>query len=70
MAHLSGCRAARGGKGVQIYFICEDSLILYHAFRMRGIDAKHPFVGMGCYDTHGSRWLHASFREPNPCGGR
>jgi catechol 2,3-dioxygenase-like lactoylglutathione lyase family enzyme len=39
------------GVGVAIYFICQDALTLYRAFRARGIEARRPFVGNGMWVT-------------------
>lgn len=39
------------GEGVSLNFICEDAIALYHAFILRGIEAKTPFVGNGMWVT-------------------
>jgi lactoylglutathione lyase len=33
------------GKGVSLYFNCEDSLAIYREVKSRGIDVSEPFVG-------------------------
>ena len=38
------------GEGVSLCFQCEDAVALYREFRLRGIDAREPFVG-------NSRWV-------------
>lgn len=39
------------GVGVAITFICRDALVLYRAFRARGIAARRPFVGNAMWVT-------------------
>jgi lactoylglutathione lyase len=39
------------GVGVSVYFICQDALALYQAFKSRGIQASKPFVGNGMWVT-------------------
>jgi predicted lactoylglutathione lyase len=39
------------GVGVSVYFICEDALALYQAFKSRGVQASKPFVGNGMWVT-------------------
>ena len=33
------------GKGVEIFFICEDALVIYSQITSNGISASEPFVG-------------------------
>lgn len=37
------------GKGVSIYFMCENALVIYHDITSRGIAAEEPFVGNGMW---------------------
>ena len=46
--YLSGDKP---GAGVSIWFQCRDSLVLYHEFIEKGVDAKEPFVGNGLWDV-------------------
>lgn len=39
------------GAGVSIWFQCQNSLILYHEFIERGVNAGEPFVGNGLWDV-------------------
>jgi lactoylglutathione lyase len=47
-SYLSGDKP---GAGVSIWFQCRDSLILYHEFIGKGINAQEPFVGNGLWDV-------------------
>ena len=33
------------GKGVSLYFMCEDALAIYSDLSARGVQASEPFVG-------------------------
>lgn len=39
------------GEGMNICFICEDALALYHEFVAKGLPATEPFVGNGMWVT-------------------
>jgi lactoylglutathione lyase len=39
------------GVGMSICFICKDALAIYRDFRLRGIEAKQPFVGNAMWVT-------------------
>jgi lactoylglutathione lyase len=39
------------GVGMSICFICKDALAIYRDFRLRGIEAKPPFVGNAMWVT-------------------
>lgn len=48
------------GEGVNMCFICEDAIALYHEFISRGVAVTKPFVGNGmwvitCIDPDGYR---------------
>src|ERR1700754_4743857 len=45
---LSG---GKPGAGVSIWFQCRDSILLYHEFAGKGINAREPFVGNGLWDV-------------------
>jgi len=46
--YLSG---SKPGAGVSIWFLCKDSLTLYHEFIANGINAQEPFVGNRLWDV-------------------
>jgi catechol 2,3-dioxygenase-like lactoylglutathione lyase family enzyme len=39
------------GIGVSICFTCEDALAIYREVKLKGLDAKTPFVGNGMWVT-------------------
>ena len=49
--HDSWVPEGRVGEGVSLNFICEDAIALYHTFKVRGIEAKRPFVGNAMWVT-------------------
>ena len=68
------------GEGVSIFFLCDDALVFYRYVKARGIEAKRPFVGNGCWvvglvDPDGYRLEfesrtdapeHSEYREDEP----
>jgi lactoylglutathione lyase len=49
--HASWVPAEKPGVGVSIYFMCDDSIAIYHEVRSRGIEASEPFVGNALWVT-------------------
>ena len=49
--HDSWVPQSKVGKGVSIYFICEDALAIYREVKSRGIRTSRPFVGNGMWVT-------------------
>ncbi len=48
--HDSWRPSGKVGEGVSIYFMCEDSLAIYHEAKSRGIETnRNPFVGNGLW---------------------
>ncbi len=44
-------RDVQAGKGMSLWFQCEDALALYDEFRSRGIETAEPFVGNSLWDV-------------------
>ncbi|MFL5639814.1 MAG: VOC family protein [Gemmatimonadaceae bacterium] len=49
--HESNLPDGRVGVGIGINFICKDALALYRDLRVRGIEARRPFVGNAMWVT-------------------
>jgi lactoylglutathione lyase len=47
----SQAHAGNVGKGVSLWFQCEDALAIYHRLRSRSIEASEPEVGNGMWVT-------------------
>jgi hypothetical protein len=39
------------GEGVNVHFICEEALAIYHEITARGIEASEPLVGNAMWVT-------------------
>ena len=47
--HDSWAPEGKVGEGVAIFFLCDDALAFYRQVKARGVEAKRPFVGNGCW---------------------
>lgn len=43
---------ANAGSGINLTFMCDDAIALYHEYRGRGLDPSEPEVGNGLWVTH------------------
>ena len=52
LQELSKASPPNAGQGINLTFMCDDAIALYHEYRGRGLDPSEPEVGNGLWVTH------------------